>query len=82
MTGALKEVDPRITRVAVLRDSGIAAWPAQFGARHGYAGRRTEEKQGSFALYAAPLTGNQLKEGRKKSAGRSGVSRGGLTMVA
>jgi putative tryptophan/tyrosine transport system substrate-binding protein len=28
----LKEIDPRIARVAVLRDSGIAAGPAQFGA--------------------------------------------------
>jgi len=28
----LKEIEPRITRVAVLRDSGIAAGPAQFGA--------------------------------------------------
>ena len=31
---------------------------------------------------AAPLTGNQLKEGRKKSAGKFRSAVGGLSMVA
>jgi putative ABC transport system substrate-binding protein len=69
----LKEIAPRITQVAVLRDPSIAAGPSQFAAIQGVAGSRGVELR--------PINVRDAGEIEKAIAAFASVSNGGLIVT-